>query len=138
MVQDLLNLLQLVFLTLIKFYNMSCVQINETKTIIQTKDLQDHMKIKHELINKYASIITDSDREDLRQETLHSQFELVKNLTDTSHVQELGDRRIGKSRVGNFQGWEEPKKNLVGPLKPFNAKCGRQNGAPSREGILNF
>ncbi len=33
----------------------------------------------------------DSDREDLNKETLLAQFQIVQNLTNTSHVMQYGD-----------------------------------------------
>ncbi|RWS11065.1 tick legumain-like protein [Dinothrombium tinctorium] len=49
--------------------------------------------------------LEDSDsRHSLRHETLQKQFVIVKKETNTSHVQEFGDLRIGKLPVSQFQG----------------------------------
>lgn len=46
----------------------------------------------------------DSDLEDLRKETLHKQFQLVKKRTNTSHVMQYGNRSISSMKVMQFQG----------------------------------
>lgn len=46
----------------------------------------------------------DSDKEDLNMETLHKQYEIVKEETNTSHVMEFGDNNIGDETCGEFQG----------------------------------
>lgn len=46
----------------------------------------------------------DSDREDLSHETLESQFEIVRNETTTSRVEQFGNLTISKSKVGEFMG----------------------------------
>lgn len=49
----------------------------------------------------------DSEAEDLTQETLFRQFSIVRTQTNTSHVQEYGDLKIGKLKVAEFQGREK-------------------------------
>lgn len=51
-----------------------------------------------------VSWMEDSDVEDLSQETLHKQFQLVKQHTNTSHVMQYGNRTISKLKVKQFQG----------------------------------
>ena len=46
----------------------------------------------------------DSDMEDLRKETLHKQFQLVKKRTNTSHVMQYGNKSISSMKVMQFQG----------------------------------
>ncbi|XP_077179646.1 legumain [Paroedura picta] len=46
----------------------------------------------------------DSDAEDLKKETLHKQFELVKRRTNTSHVMQYGNKTISHMKVVQFQG----------------------------------
>ncbi|XP_005101870.1 legumain [Aplysia californica] len=46
----------------------------------------------------------DSDKENLKSETLQSQFKIVKSETNTSHVMEYGDLSLGKLKVADFQG----------------------------------
>lgn len=46
----------------------------------------------------------DSEKEDLSRETLFRQFSIVRTQTNTSHVQEYGDLKIGKLKVAEFQG----------------------------------
>ncbi|RMZ93887.1 legumain [Brachionus plicatilis] len=46
----------------------------------------------------------DSDREDIFSETLKQQFEIVKNLTNSSHVTQFGDLQMGLNfKVSDFQ-----------------------------------
>ncbi|CAI9561102.1 unnamed protein product [Staurois parvus] len=51
-----------------------------------------------------VSWMEDSDVEDLLKETLHKQFVLVKQHTNTSHVMQYGNRTISKMKVNQFQG----------------------------------
>lgn len=51
-----------------------------------------------------VSWMEDSDMEDLSKETLHKQFLLVKQHTNTSHVMQFGNRTISKMKVRQFQG----------------------------------
>ncbi|XP_066468261.1 legumain [Tiliqua scincoides] len=46
----------------------------------------------------------DSDVEDLKKETLHKQFVLVKQHTNTSHVMQYGNKTISHMKVVQFQG----------------------------------
>ncbi|XP_015282652.1 PREDICTED: legumain [Gekko japonicus] len=46
----------------------------------------------------------DSDVEDLKRETLHKQFQLVKHRTNTSHVMQYGNKTISHLKVVQFQG----------------------------------
>lgn len=46
----------------------------------------------------------DSDVEDLKKETLHKQFLLVKKHTNTSHVMQYGNKTISQMKVAQFQG----------------------------------
>ncbi|XP_074852701.1 legumain [Carettochelys insculpta] len=46
----------------------------------------------------------DSDVEDLKRETLHKQFQIVKKHTNTSHVMQYGNKSISTMKVGQFQG----------------------------------
>ncbi|TKS87096.1 Legumain [Collichthys lucidus] len=46
----------------------------------------------------------DSDVEDLRKETLLKQFKIVKSHTNTSHVQQFGNKTLAHMKVMAFQG----------------------------------
>lgn len=46
----------------------------------------------------------DSDTADFTTETLESQFKVVKDETNTSHVQQFGDMDISSMTIGSFQG----------------------------------
>ncbi|XP_078480692.1 legumain-like [Lampetra planeri] len=46
----------------------------------------------------------DSDMEDLKKETLLKQFKIVKSHTNTSHVQQFGNKTLGHMKVIEFQG----------------------------------
>ncbi|ESO96473.1 hypothetical protein LOTGIDRAFT_115714 [Lottia gigantea] len=46
----------------------------------------------------------DSDKVNLNTETLSKQFDITKKETNTSHVMEFGDLKIGQLTVGEFQG----------------------------------
>jgi len=52
----------------------------------------------------------DSDKEDLKAETLKAQFDIVKELTNKSHVCSFGDLQIWKEHVSEFQGQEKEKR----------------------------
>lgn len=65
----------------------------------------------------------DSDKEDLKLETLHKQFEIVKEETNTSHVMEYGDKNIGNENVADFQGgtaYQRPSPTIL-PKVPYDA-----------------
>ncbi|CAD5116023.1 DgyrCDS4956 [Dimorphilus gyrociliatus] len=62
----------------------------------------------------------DSDKENLSTETLARQFRLVKEETNTSHVQEFGDMQIANEAVGFFQGLTNTQKKIV-PNVPLDA-----------------
>ncbi|KAL1472714.1 hypothetical protein MTO96_022858 [Rhipicephalus appendiculatus] len=66
----------------------------------------------------------DSDKEDLRKETLIDQFKIVKKETNTSHVMEFGDLNIGQLSVSEFQG-EKEAKPVVLPKVPYDAVSSR-------------
>uniref|UniRef100_UPI00398F0C83 legumain isoform X1 n=2 Tax=Pristiophorus japonicus TaxID=55135 RepID=UPI00398F0C83 len=46
----------------------------------------------------------DSDQEDLKKESLHQQFRIVKKKTNTSHVQEYGNLTLSHMKLNAFQG----------------------------------
>ncbi|KAI3367463.1 hypothetical protein L3Q82_026321 [Scortum barcoo] len=52
----------------------------------------------------------DSDVEDLKKETLLKQFKIVKSHTNTSHVQQYGNKTMAHMKVIAFQG--NPKANI--------------------------
>jgi len=52
----------------------------------------------------------DTDKEDIRKETLDQQFKITRNETNTSHVMEYGDLSLGKLPVGQFQGVKKTKR----------------------------
>lgn len=57
---------------------------------------------------KPSNISLDSDREDLRQETLEKQYKIVKAHTSQSTVSQFGDLDIAlKFMVADFQGRKE-------------------------------
>jgi legumain len=58
----------------------------------------------------------DSDSKDIEKETLQTQFQIVKKVTTTSHVQEYGDISLGQLPVGEFQGEKEAPSFT--PIKP--------------------
>ncbi|XP_077993331.1 legumain-like [Glandiceps talaboti] len=66
----------------------------------------------------------DSDKEDLTTWTLQQQFQIVKQETNTSHVQEYGDLSMGSLAVDEFQGnvnsVKKPAKMSYKPV-PFDA-----------------
>lgn len=73
----------------------------------------------------------DSDKEDLKSETLETQFDIVQRLTNKSHVCSFGDLEIWKEHVSEFQGQE--KKRHYGDL--FHHRDSPQEHAmwPSRD-----
>nr|XP_057912295.1 legumain [Doryrhamphus excisus] len=46
----------------------------------------------------------DSDQEDLSKETLLKQFKIVRSHTNTSHVQQFGNKTMAHMKVATFQG----------------------------------
>uniref|UniRef100_A0A023GN93 legumain n=1 Tax=Amblyomma triste TaxID=251400 RepID=A0A023GN93_AMBTT len=66
----------------------------------------------------------DSDREDLRKESLNKQFSIVKEETNTSHVMAYGDLSIGKLSVSEFQGDKTAKPIFLpkAPLTPVSSR----------------
>jgi len=67
-----------------------------------------------------VNLMEDSDKEDLNMETLHKQFQIVKEETNTSHVMEYGDMKIGQEACGEFQGKQEAAPVTV-PKVPYDA-----------------
>ncbi|KAK0410688.1 hypothetical protein QR680_005275 [Steinernema hermaphroditum] len=58
--------------------------------------------------------MTDSDnKSDLDAETLDEQFNIVKRLTDKSHVMHYGDLQIAREKVAEFQGHEKAPRRLI-------------------------
>lgn len=49
----------------------------------------------------------DSDRKNLRQETIVHQYKIVKTLTYSSHVQQFGDMSVANLTLSDFQGSED-------------------------------
>ncbi|XP_069493837.1 legumain isoform X2 [Ambystoma mexicanum] len=64
-----------------------------------------------------VSWMEDSDEEDLTKETLHKQFQLVKQHTNTSHVMQYGNKTIAHMKVMQFQG-HGSKSPTLAPLPP--------------------
>ncbi|KAK8778506.1 hypothetical protein V5799_020153, partial [Amblyomma americanum] len=64
--------------------------------------------------------LEDSDKENLRWETLIDQFKIVRAETNTSHVMEYGDLSIGAMTVSQFQGRKEAEP-IVLPSAPMDA-----------------
>lgn len=62
----------------------------------------------------------DSDKENLNSETLHKQFTIVKEETNTSHVMEYGEKNIGDETCGQFQGNQDVDKIIL-PKVPYDA-----------------
>lgn len=69
----------------------------------------------------------DSDVENLNTETLRKQFSIVKDETNTSHVQEFGDLSMGDLPVADFQG---EKQTLVTPLPEVDLTPVAQEDVP--------
>lgn len=57
--------------------------------------------------------MNDSDEEDLEEETLETQYEIVKKETNRSHVMHYGDLSISDEYVGEFQGWQKGHKKII-------------------------
>ncbi|XP_071515003.1 legumain-like [Panulirus ornatus] len=65
----------------------------------------------------------DTDREDVRHETLEKQFELVKKETTTSHVMQWGQTSISRQKVGAFVGSKETEEDTYGPFQTLDDPC---------------
>lgn len=67
----------------------------------------------------------DADKADLNKETVIEQYELVKSRTTMSHVQQYGDRSVGKLTLSNFLGYKK--------LKSVTHATVPRNPVPSRD-----
>lgn len=74
-----------------------------------------------------VSWMDDSDEEDLSLETLKTQFDIVKEETNKSHVMHYGDLNIADEYVADFQGWSK------GPLKKYGDGIHPLSAWPSRD-----
>jgi len=75
----------------------------------------------------------DSDKEDIETETLDAQYQIVKQITTTSHVMEYGDLTIATADVvGQFQGPDEPS------LKTSVPAVSTKDGVPSLDVPLDI
>lgn len=63
-----------------------------------------------------VSWMEDSDVEDLNKETLIKQFKIVKNHTNTSHVQQYGNKTVGHMKVLAFQGSQKADRPPTPPV----------------------
>lgn len=66
----------------------------------------------------------DSDKEVLTKETLAQQFKIVKQETNTSHVQQYGDLSMNKLHVSEFQGSKKTEPIILPkvPLTPMRSR----------------
>jgi legumain len=62
-----------------------------------------------------------SDQVDLERETLQNQFLIVQKETNTSHVQEFGDKSLRGLPVAQFLGEKEPERKRSLPKVPLDA-----------------
>ncbi|XP_070697983.1 legumain [Pempheris klunzingeri] len=60
----------------------------------------------------------DSDVEDLTKETLLKQFKIVKSNTNTSHVQQFGNKTLAHMKVMAFQGSRKANSQPAPPMQP--------------------
>ncbi|KAM9842618.1 legumain isoform 1-T2 [Aulostomus maculatus] len=58
----------------------------------------------------------DSDMEDLTKETLLKQFKIVRSHTNTSHVQQYGNKTLAHMKVAAFQGKQEANHPQTPPM----------------------
>ncbi|XP_051886244.1 legumain [Pristis pectinata] len=63
----------------------------------------------------------DSDQEDLRKESLHRQFRIVKSRTNTSHVQEYGNLTVSHMKLNAFQGSKKGPPKMEPPVDIVDA-----------------
>jgi len=70
----------------------------------------------------------DSDSENIATETLQKQFQIVKEETNTSHVQEFGDLTMGKEKVARFQSNEGV---MLGTSNQWTAPTPIRDAVPS-------
>ncbi|VDM09454.1 unnamed protein product [Wuchereria bancrofti] len=76
--------------------------------------------------------IVNSEKEDLSRETLASQFEIVKQKTNTSHVMHYGDLKIAQDYVAYYLGYKRAViKNTDDDLMAVESK--ESTSWPSRE-----
>jgi len=79
----------------------------------------------------------DSDVENLAAETLSTQYGIVKNLTDLSHVMEYGDTTISSNVVGAFQG-EQTSLKAIRAHRAFSAKGIQTASKVPRETVPSY
>ena len=63
-----------------------------------------------------VNFLENSDVANMTSETLHAQFEIVRNETNTSHVSEYGDKSISSDLLKRFQarrGYKSPPQSTV-------------------------
>jgi len=72
-----------------------------------------------------------SDQVDLEKETLQRQFVIVRNETNTSHVQEFGDKTLRQLPVADFLGEQEAQEKVQ--LEKHDL-----NPVPSHEAVLHL
>ncbi|PIO76231.1 peptidase C13 family protein [Teladorsagia circumcincta] len=77
----------------------------------------------------------DSDEEDLNVETLEHQYELVKRMTNLSHVMHFGDMHIANEPVGWFQGQRKVHRKKIDYI---DEKPDRTVSWPSRDVELMY
>jgi len=56
--------------------------------------------------------LEDSDRANMAMETLHSQYETVKNMTTKSHVLQWGDLSFEQETIGTFEAQMEKQPKM--------------------------
>ncbi|CAB4059028.1 LGMN [Lepeophtheirus salmonis] len=69
--------------------------------------------------------LEDSDKEDLKKETIEKQFDIVRKETNTSHVTQFGDKKVAESHLSEFLGQKNPEylrsiQRKVVPWIPFH------------------
>jgi len=76
----------------------------------------------------------DSDKEDIETETLQTQYTIVKQETNESHVMEYGDQTISQLTVGQFQG-RQGRRPLIGlPRMQFpKVPSGKNSRVPTHD-----
>lgn len=62
-------------------------------------------------------------QEDVTEETLKRQYNIVKQETTTSHVEQWGQASIGQQKVGDFVGTSETENDTFGPFQSYDDPC---------------
>jgi len=81
----------------------------------------------------------DSDAEDIDKESLFTQFQVTKKNTNTSHVMQYGDLKLGQAHtVSEFQGDKQSEKKSRSPIADYYNGLLKRDAVPTEEVRLSI